>query len=229
MTRAEWLACVDPATMLTYLHARTSWRKRRLFAAACCRRLRPLLDDASRRAVEKDEQYADSLVPLDDLWAAYLGAFALADADPAWRSPGPERVRALAIYAAFNAAIPNSASSYHRVAVYAGRAAAQYTTGAVTGHAGAAEPEAQARLLRDIFGDLCRPVDVLPSWLRWNDGTVPRLARAIYDDRRFGDLSILADALEEAGCGSGDLLGHCRGGGEHVRGCWALDLLLEWR
>jgi hypothetical protein len=36
----------------------------------------------------------------------------------------------------------------------------------------------------------------------------------------------LADALEEAGCDSADLLGHLRGPGPHVRGCWAVDLIL---
>jgi hypothetical protein len=225
MTRADWLASADPAAMLTYLHGRSSGRRRRLFAAGCCRRLWHLLGEPSRRAVETAEQYADGQVSLDVLWAAYLGAFALADADPGWRAPGAERARALAIYAAFNTAIPNSASSYHRVALYAGRSAAQDGSG--TGHAGAGEPAAQARLLRDICDNLFRPVDVQPSWLRWNDGTVPRLARAIYDGRRFGDLPVLADALEEAGCASADLLGHCRGGGEHVRGCWAVDAVLE--
>jgi hypothetical protein len=37
---------------------------------------------------------------------------------------------------------------------------------------------------------------------------------------------VLADALEEAGCGSADLLSHLRAPGPHVRGCWAVDLLL---
>jgi hypothetical protein len=36
---------------------------------------------------------------------------------------------------------------------------------------------------------------------------------------------VLADALEEAGCTDRTLLEHCRGG-LHVRGCWAVDLLL---
>ena len=39
-------------------------------------------------------------------------------------------------------------------------------------------------------------------------------------------LAVLADALEEAGCDNADLLSHLRGPGPHVRGCWALDLLL---
>jgi hypothetical protein len=37
---------------------------------------------------------------------------------------------------------------------------------------------------------------------------------------------VLADALEEVGCTDAGLLGHLRGPGPHVRGCWAVDLLL---
>lgn len=62
-----------------------------------------------------------------------------------------------------------------------------------------------------------------PSWLT---STVTQLAQAISDDRAFGRLPILADALEEAGCTNADVLTHCRQPGEHVRGCWVVDLLL---
>jgi hypothetical protein len=31
--------------------------------------------------------------------------------------------------------------------------------------------------------------------------------------------------LEEAGCQDADILGHLRGPGPHVRGCWPVDLL----
>jgi hypothetical protein len=58
---------------------------------------------------------------------------------------------------------------------------------------------------------------------------VHRLARAIYDTRSFDDMPLLADALEQAGCTDPDLLAHCRQPVEHVRGCWALDLLLGAR
>jgi hypothetical protein len=37
---------------------------------------------------------------------------------------------------------------------------------------------------------------------------------------------VLADALEDAGCTNSDILYHLRCPGPHVRGCWALDLLL---
>jgi hypothetical protein len=68
------------------------------------------------------------------------------------------------------------------------------------------------------------PLD--PSWLRWNDGTVPRLAQAIYEGRRFGDMPILHDALLDAGCDDQDILDHLRSPGPHVRGCWVIDLNL---
>jgi hypothetical protein len=61
---------------------------------------------------------------------------------------------------------------------------------------------------------------------------VVALAQAAYDHRTLPSgldrttLAVLADALEEAGCTDPDLLIHLRGPGPHVRGCWALDLLL---
>jgi hypothetical protein len=61
---------------------------------------------------------------------------------------------------------------------------------------------------------------------RWLTSTVVSLAQAIYDDRLFDRLPILADALEDAGCDNADILTHCRGDGSHVRGCWVVDLIL---
>jgi hypothetical protein len=48
----------------------------------------------------------------------------------------------------------------------------------------------------------------------------------MYDARDFSDMPVLGDALEESGCTDPDILGHCRSGGQHVRGCWVVDLLL---
>ena len=46
------------------------------------------------------------------------------------------------------------------------------------------------------------------------------------DAREFGNLPVLADALQDAGCENADVLDHCRGPGSHVRGCWVVDLVL---
>jgi hypothetical protein len=78
-------------------------------------------------------------------------------------------------------------------------------------------------LLRCIFGNPFRPVAVDPSWLT---SDVVALAEGIYQDRAFDRMPILADALQDAGCEHEDVLNHCRQPGEHVRGCWVVDLLL---
>ena len=77
--------------------------------------------------------------------------------------------------------------------------------------------------VRDIFGNPFRPVTFDP---RWRTSDVLGLARAIYDDRAFDRMPILADALMDAGCADEQVLGHCRGDGPHVRGCWVVDLVL---
>ena len=89
-----------------------------------------------------------------------------------------------------------------------------------------AERKAQAALLRDILGNPFRPTAIDPGVLSWSDGTVAHLARSIYDERAFDRMPILADALEGAGCDNADILAHCRAPGEHVRGCWVVDLVL---
>jgi hypothetical protein len=77
--------------------------------------------------------------------------------------------------------------------------------------------------LRDFFGNPFRPVAFAPAW---RTDTTVALARLMYEERDFSAMPILADALEEAGCTYPDLLGHLRGTGPHVRGCWAVDLVL---
>jgi hypothetical protein len=94
--------------------------------------------------------------------------------------------------------------------------------------AGDAEKAAQCELLRELVGNPFRPTPALEArWLAWSGGVVVALARAAYDESRFNDLPIIADALEEAGCGHPALLAHLRGPGPHARGCWALDRLLD--
>jgi hypothetical protein len=81
-----------------------------------------------------------------------------------------------------------------------------------------------ARLLRDITGPSIRGEILFPP--AWRTPTALSLADAFYNDGRAIFLSILADALEDAGCTDAAILDHCRGPGPHVRGCWVVDLLL---
>jgi hypothetical protein len=88
----------------------------------------------------------------------------------------------------------------------------------------ASEWAARCPLLRDVFGNpFRRPPLIDPCW---RTPTVLALAESIYEERRFTDLPVLADALEEAGCSDAELLRHLRSPGPHVRGCFALDVIL---
>jgi hypothetical protein len=83
---------------------------------------------------------------------------------------------------------------------------------------------AQADILREIFGNPSRPVAFSPAW---RTDTAMSLAKQMYESREFSAMPILADALQDAGCDSDELLNHLRDtGAAHVRGCWALDLVL---
>jgi len=86
-----------------------------------------------------------------------------------------------------------------------------------------AEEKVQAALLRDVAGNLFCSTQLASSW---RTQTVRQVAEAIYRERAFDRMPILADALEEAGCTNQDILAHCRQSGVHVRGCWVVDLIL---
>jgi hypothetical protein len=81
----------------------------------------------------------------------------------------------------------------------------------------------QAAIFRDIVGNPFAPVSFDRSW-RTEDTL--GLALGIYEDRAFGRLPLLADALMDAGCDDERVLRHCHSTGAHARGCWAVDLIL---
>lgn len=72
-------------------------------------------------------------------------------------------------------------------------------------------------------------ITIDPDWLRRNGGLVLQLVQSIQDERRYQNLPILADALEEVGCDNPVILQHCRGGQDHPRECWLVNLLLQQR
>jgi hypothetical protein len=216
MTEAEWLACADPRKMLDELPGRVSSRKLRLLVCACCRRVWDLLaDPRSQQAVELAERYADGLVGRDALVAGQRAAHAAYQR--ARKQRGPESFRHFgAAHLALQATALKVRFDPRDNEFLRGARERKEKT----------ERKARGDLIRDLFGNLFRPAALDPTWLSWRSGTVPKLAQAIYDDRAFERLPILADALEDAGCDNADLLAHCREPGPHVRGCWIVDLLL---
>ena len=203
MTELEWQTAFEPHAMLEFLQksVRVSARKLRLFAVACSQRVWPLIDCLGRTAVELAEAFADGLAGPEELRAARLACQG-AGGQAAW-------------YAA--ATTP----------MIAARNAARSAQAGIANCAlhGSLPEElfAQARLVREIFGDHFRQFFVDPAWL--TPGVV-KLAQMFYTDRAFDQMPRLADDLEKAGCDDHEFLSHCRGPGPHVRGCWTLDLVL---
>ena len=204
MTERAWLTSSDADRMLTVLRGGVSDRKLRLFACACCRRLESAMTDArTRHALDMIERYTAGNGTRLEVEAA-IDAAALAEV----RASGSARLAARAVTAAW--ATPEHA-----------RSAAALAT--LRAHH---ESKDQAELLREIVGNPFRAPTVDPSWLAWNDGCIPQIARQIYDGGCFDNLPILADALEDAGCTTPVLLNHLRRRRGHMRGCWALDAIL---
>ena len=228
MTEAEWLACTDPEKMLEFLQGKVSDRKLRLFACACCRRIWPLIETEPRdwQAVLVSEWYADGLGTIGHLLYARnesrSSERAAATTSAFWAATYAVRGVELALRHSTRA--PEDRNHYLHMeenrSYFAGYAPAADCL--------VAEQQlGQAKLLRDIFSNPFRPSPSLsPAVLGWNDSTVRRIAQTIYEEHDFEHLPILADALEDAGCDNADILKHCREPGEHVCGCWVLDLLL---
>jgi hypothetical protein len=195
-------------------------RRKRLFACACCRLLGPRLDDARYpAALNAAERYADGLVSYgalvrrrDALLELHSELFhrygmgnavftcqAVIDACERIRNPGWRYAAAEVIGIFEREDGPGGESERAMVALL-------------------------TRVFHDIFRNPYRPVVSFDS--AWRTPTAVALAGQMYESRDFGAMPILADALQDAGCDNEDVLGHCRGPGPHVRGCWVVDLVL---
>jgi hypothetical protein len=214
MNELDWLACDDPNRLLRHLGKKYSRRKLRLFSCACCRLIWDTLGGAGGDAVAVAERFADgeaTELELDEAGEAASSDGRRGDSGSVNPAVGPTW------HDAFRGAQNTSAWA-------AGWAIGHCATMEEWDALFAAERARHCRLLRDIVGNPFRSVGVDPGVLAWEGGTVVRMARAIYDGRRFEDLPVLADALEEAGCGA-EVVWQCRVLGPQFRGCWVIDLL----
>lgn len=234
MTESEWLLCSDPRLMLDQVKQLASPRKLRWFACACVRAVWALLiDERSQHAVLIAEAYADNKASLAELAAAELAAFEVARiadlrttvSDPAWA----------ATRAAARAANLDAYSAASGAAFISALCAAPWSFDSSGGVVHHGDPSAkllarqmQCEMLREILGNPYRVSKRNPAWSNWNGGIVPQLAQEIYEEQRYDELAVLADALEEAGCDDQEVLTHFRQQATHCRGCWALDLVLGW-
>jgi hypothetical protein len=217
MTEAEWLACRDSGVLLPFVEHHLGERKFRLFAVACANRLIPHF--ASERcvlAIEAAERYADGLAEREEL-AAVAQEFEayLASAGPTLLMRNADHVVRWVVADDCRLTASHAAGAAGNVAP---PAPGSWSTGYQTEHAH------QCAMLRDITGNPFKPAAVDTQW---RTETARALARTMYDSRDFSAMPILADALQDAGCDSDDILNHCRDAyTTHVRGCWVVDLVL---
>jgi hypothetical protein len=232
VTEDEWRECTDPQPMLKYLRGKVSDRKLRLFACACCRRLWHLYtNDICKNAVEISEEFADGVADRHELREAREAAW------NAELSDTPSNSIVLLSTAKTGLMAAAHATAGRRMRTWAMAVVNSIERVAANGNPFKRRTKwnDQCNLLRDIFDNPFRSIPIInPAVLTWNDSTVVRLAQAAYDERHLpsgtldnGRLAVLADALEEAGCTSEEILDHLRSAGPHVRGCWAVDICLR--
>ena len=181
-------------------------RKRRLYLTALCRHFwADLSAPTGRAAVEAAEGFADGQLSAADLEAAHQAHLLAHAAAAVQRGKRWARTRGCLLSGCALAAVEPDRC---RLVAATGREVVPVATA----------------LIRDVFGGRPRPAAFAPAW-RTSD--VLAVARGVYNERAFDRLPILADALQDFGCADDELLGHCRDRSPHVRGCWALDLVLE--
>jgi hypothetical protein len=223
MTEAEWHDDrTNPQFMLDWVESSVSERKLRLFAVACCRGVWQVLGEASRFAVEATERYVDGKAEQAELERARRAVIVPELGTPAY---------APTVAVRYTCAIEGYPACVHAAAASAATAGMLAACGSPTAPAPArtasrsAHLALQASVLRDIVRN---PFEVPTAFAAtWRTPAVLARAQRAYGERSFDRLPELATALEEAGCDDASLLTHLRGSGPHVRGCWALDLVLD--
>jgi hypothetical protein len=235
-----------------HLPQRGNDRRFRLFACWCCRRIwRHIPEPVNHAAVVAVEELLEGRMSSDKAWAALCASSSVEHTEQGRRSePGYWAVKHLGrgfykMTAGASALLIASSVICMMDADYGPSAkhafdCSYYPGGGVfltpfrwplpMPTAIRSECSYQVATLRDVFGNPFRPVAIDPAW---RTATVLSLAQRGYDDRDLPAghldpdcLAILSDALEDAGCADATLLRHLRSSDPHVRGCWALDLIL---
>ena len=223
MREKTWLACKDPEPMIAFLGARVSDRKLRLFALACVRRAWHFVTDKRiPKLVALLEDVADGRVKSRQREGARNRSYAVASSN----LDDMQQCIGYDLWTAFEKDQGRENNDLGECVAAAFGYFAQGKNGPTRKfNAGKkAERQQQPALLREVVGDPYRPVTFDP---KWRTDTARALARQMYDSQEFGAAPILADALQDAGCECEPLLNHLRDAtAAHVRGCWAVDLVL---
>ena len=243
MTEAEWVASTDPTSMLKFLRGQASDRKLRLYFCGGCRQIAHLFyGPQSLAAVEVAERFVDGKASGEELgeaaWNAESPTFGFEFTKEGLSDSSPATTRAITRLVEMGAIHESGLSRTEWQVQNAVKerllAAAELAYFCAFRSRGGSESDWGVKFISRVawpgrwlcdcvFGNPFLQITLNTLWLMPN---VVALAQAIYDERAFDRLPILAAALKEAGCDDADILTHCRSPGPHVRGCWVVDLLL---
>ena len=249
MTIEEWWSCTDPTSMLSWNQPGYALTDRRLRLLVCewCR-ISGLDDiEASRNALEVSERYADGSAGPGELLSARMALYRIIQAQLRTNNRVFEALEA--VYAAAGrqrVTLGRAIYSLPRVSrADANRKAAQALRDMVN-IPRPQQVESEQGVVTTLVSSVLRFLSGHPGHPKpqteetpplepchiamendWFTSTAVAIARGAYQDRAFDRLPILADALQDAGCDNDDILTHLRDTTTpHVRGCWALDLVL---
>ena len=242
MTEGKWLTPSTPwEAMFRYIRDKappTPARKLQLLGCAALQLLGPQPHlEGFDEAFAINSRHADGLLPDE----SYPRATALADRlmnrwiiGAVRDQTTPDYAAAYALRALFSTPVDEGVQrALEWVVAYLARLAGP-------GLAQAARDAANQRLggiFRELFGNPFQPRSIatlewrsaggeVTPWMIVVGESARALALGIQADQAFDRMPILADALEDDGCNNLELLGHLREHRTHLRGCWALDLVL---
>lgn len=240
MTEPEWLSTDSPARLFQHVKSRLSARKLQLLACGCCRLLDVLFTPELHKALSVVERHADGLADRDEYQNA-VEQFGLNVMDQVINTPSgvavsggshsPEKALSQALMAVVS---PPADFGLGRAVEWVATAGAR-VVGTMT-----ARKEMGRRMcavFHEVVGNpFLERVVAGPEWLAagrraasWMlkvSETARAIAIGVQAEQAFDRLPILADALEDDGCNDSELLQHFRFHSHHLRGCWALDLVL---
>jgi hypothetical protein len=244
MAAKKWQRISHPQSLDDYgwNDRRLSERKRFLFMATIGKHIVPLMTaPGCIRVVEACEELAEGIIDRDTFHEIFEAGQRATDREVLARDR-----EVPAIGGAANAFVYLLSDDYkHNECVYFALDALGYVAATEAGvlkpsathqqaqaiwqhSAFIAGKEAAERTFLGCMHDIFGPNPYKPTMFQraWRTDVVKAMAQSAYELRDFSALPVLADALEESGCDSTDILEHLRSIGPHVRGCWCLDVVL---
>lgn len=244
MTEQDWLTCNKPQLMLDVITKynglrstppgfvvpyRASDRKLRLFLCACCRHLwDKLTDTSSKYAVETAEKFADGEATEKDLYNAHWDQTSVTGAWIAHYASRPPSTLLLSLDGMTNDREGEGPSQQVQIALIREIFGNPFRQTTVTGPNNPSDWQGECNYpLIDTAVFPCKKGN--NGYIPWRGGLIHYTALNIYQRRAWGELTILADMLEDSRLGNHLVLEHLRTSESHYLGCWALDLLCDKR